>query len=136
MTQRSNPYDDADGGKASVKSPRGRHQERNGDDSASKPDSSTQKPDCGSGTAGTEWKTCSVTDALLAFFDPCSDCFPDGEIRCSTVVRSRNQHASYVHLQDGATSSPASQPKGASISPDATDDELARTSGAHTGGRR
>ena len=137
MNQRSNPYGDADGSKPSGNSPRGRHRDRDEQGSSSKPDTTPKpKPDCGSGSAKTEWKARSVTDALLAFFDPCSECFPDGKIRCETVVRSRNQHASYVHLQDGATNTPPTQSESPTASTDLTDDELARVGGTHTGGSR
>ena len=94
------------------------------------------EPDCGSGTDETEWKTCPVTDGLLAFFDPCSDCFSEGEIRCSTIVRSRNQHASYVHLPNGATNLPASQSENSPVPSSGNGDELARADGAHIGGSR
>ena len=124
MTQRSNPYDDADDPKPSDNSPGGRHRNRDENRSSSKSDTpSNPNPDCGSGTVETEWKTCPVTDALLAFFDPCSDCFPHGEVRCSTIVRSRNQHASFVHLRDGATNPPASQSGNATVPSNGNGDE-------------
>jgi hypothetical protein len=136
MTQRSVQTHDSDGRKTSDGCPRGRHHERDGESSSSKrAHTASPEPDCGSGTAETDWKTCPVTGALLAFFDPCSDCFPDGEIHCETVVRSRNQHASFVHLQKGATNSPA-RSENVTASSNASDDDLARAGGAHMGGSR
>ena len=137
MTQRSVQTHDTDGRKTSDKHHHGRHRDRDGGSSSNEQANAVAnpEPDCGSGTAETEWKVCPVTGALLAFFDPCSDCFPTGEIRCETVVRSRNQHASFVHLQEeAAIISPNSE--SATVSPNPTDDELARAGGTHTGGSR
>lgn len=57
----------------------------------------TPRPDCWVTThKDTTWRTTPLSAGLLAFYEPCKICFPDGDIDVETVVRS-GCHGNVLH---------------------------------------
>lgn len=61
------------------------------------------EPACPSAIGGRDgrentWEREDVTERLLAWHDPCSRCFPDGEIDVDVVVKKRRRGATRPHL--------------------------------------
>ncbi|WP_458208944.1 hypothetical protein [Haladaptatus sp. NG-SE-30] len=67
------------------------------------PTTATPLPDCSVKTHNPEttWRTTPVSDGLLAFFDPCRFCFPDGTVDVDIVVRS-GCHGNSLHRPNTA----------------------------------
>lgn len=56
-----------------------------------------RQPACCAGGPGTQqWRETSFSAQLARFFDPCTDCFPGGEVTVPFVVRSRH-YPSVLH---------------------------------------